>query len=259
MGALNAGREVSQVIHFKAYDLLTATNRMTNGQGYQALRDALERLSGTRISTNITTGGAEIFETFGLIERAKIVRETREGRMQEVEIKLSDWVFNAIKHNEVLTLHRDYFRLRRPLERRIYEIARKHCGYKKEWKITLELLKDKCGSTSTLREFRRLVKNIVRQDQNHGHMPDYAVVFDEENDMVLFTNKDTMKQDKPPALPLSVTLDPDVYHEARMAAPGWDVYELEQQWRGWITEPPRNPNAAFLGFCRKVFEKRGRP
>lgn len=90
-------------------------------------------------------------------------------------------------------------------------------------------------------------------------MPDYAVVFDEENDMVLFTNKDTMKQDKPPALPLSVTLDPDVYHEARMAAPGWDVYELEQQWRGWITEPPRNPNAAFLGFCRKVFEKRGRP
>lgn len=45
--------------------------------------------------------------------------------MQEVEIKLSDWVFNAIEHQEVLTLHRNYFRLRKPLERRMYELARR--------------------------------------------------------------------------------------------------------------------------------------
>ena len=32
--------------------------------------------------------------------------------MQEVEVKLSDWVFNAIRAQEVLTLRRDYFRLR---------------------------------------------------------------------------------------------------------------------------------------------------
>ncbi|MCA9184408.1 MAG: replication initiator protein A [Pirellulaceae bacterium] len=32
----------------------------------------------------------------------------------------------------MLTLHRDYFRLRKPLERRVYEIARKHCGPKAE-------------------------------------------------------------------------------------------------------------------------------
>ena len=107
MAAINAGREISSVIHFKAYDLLKATNRMTNGQGYEALKAAMERLSGTRISTNITTGGQEIFETFGLIERARVVRETRDGRMQEIEVKLSDWVFNAIQHHEVLTLHRE--------------------------------------------------------------------------------------------------------------------------------------------------------
>jgi len=27
--------------------------------------------------------------------------------VQEVEIKLSDWVFNAIEHQEVLTLYRE--------------------------------------------------------------------------------------------------------------------------------------------------------
>ena len=98
---MNEGREPQQVIRFQAADLLKATNRMTTGRGYSLLKAAMERLAGTRISTNITTGGKEIFETFGLIERAKIVRETRDGRMQEVEVKLSDWVFNAIRAPDV--------------------------------------------------------------------------------------------------------------------------------------------------------------
>ena len=34
----------------------------------------------------------------------------------------------AIESNEVVTISNDYFRLRRPLERRLYEIGRKHCG-----------------------------------------------------------------------------------------------------------------------------------
>lgn len=137
IAAINSGREISQTIRFRAFDLLVATNRMTTGRGYDLLKSAFERLRGTTISTNITTGGQEIFKVFGLIEQAEIVRETRDGRMQEVEIKLSDWVFNAIRNKEVLTLHRDYFRLRKPLERRIYEIARKHCGKQEEWRISL--------------------------------------------------------------------------------------------------------------------------
>ena len=119
IAALNDGQPVSQTVRFKAHDLLKATNRMTNGQAYEALKASFERLAGTRISTNIVSGGLESFETFGIIEQARIVRETREGRMQEVEVKLSDWVFSAIESREVLTLHRDYFRLRRPIERRL--------------------------------------------------------------------------------------------------------------------------------------------
>jgi len=123
ISALNEGRAVDRVVRLKAYDLLKATNRMTNGQAYEGLKAALERLRGTTISTNIKTGGTETLDVFGLIERARVVRETREGRMQEVEIVLSDWVFNAIEAREVLTLHRDYFRLRKPLERRMVHRA----------------------------------------------------------------------------------------------------------------------------------------
>lgn len=262
MAALNDGKEVSQVVRFKAHDLLLATNRITNGQGYDGLKAALERLRGTTITTNILTGGIEQTKIFGLIEEANIVRATRDGRMQEVEVKLSDWVFNAIRHNEVLTLHRDYFRLRKPLERRIYELARKHCGQQKEWKISLDLLHKKCGSASTPKEFKRLVQHIVSQDEAHGHMPDYAVTL--ANEFVMFRNRGALEKQKIATQTYQhVRLSPDAYHDARTVAPGWDVYVLEQEWREWMVDydidPPRNPDKAFIGFCRKVYEKRGAP
>lgn len=193
IAAINGGEDVSQVVRFKAHDMLVATNRNTAGAGYQQLKAALERLAGTRISTNIVTGGKEIFRTFGLIESAEIVRETRDGRMQEVEVKLSDWVFSAIRSREVLTLSRDYFRLRKPLERRIYELARKHCGTKREWRIGIELLQKKCGSSSTIREFRRLVGAIADEDVRSSHMPDYAIHYDSEQGQVVFRSRRTVQ------------------------------------------------------------------
>ena len=257
MAALNESNKVSQTVRFKAHDLLIATNRGTDGRGYSQLKSALSRLQGTQIETNILTGGTEQWDVFSLIDQAKIVRESREGRMLDLEVKLSDWVFNAIEAHEVLTLHRDYFRLRKPLERRIYEIARKHAGRKNEWSIGLDRLKIKCGSNSSDREFRRLVQAIAEQDQQHSHMPDYALIF--EDDMLTFTNRNKM----PPSLAsvpdgvAGIQLDPETYHDARTVAEGWDVYYLEREWKDWITERPRKPDEAFIAFCRKWVEKRG--
>lgn len=256
---MNDGREPQQIVKFQASDLLRATNRMLSGRGYDLLKAAMERLAGTRISTNITTGGKEVFETFGLIERARIVRETREGRMQEVEVKLSDWVFNAIKAQEVLTLSRDYFRLRKPLERRIYELARKHCGRQREWRISLETLQKKCGSGSSPREFRRLVMAISDEDKKHGHMPDYEIRFDVETNVLRVRSRGTIAPEATDVRSTIPALDADVYEMAREAAPGWDVRFIESEWRAWATDTPRNPEMAFLGFCRKWYEKRGRP
>src|SRR3546814_7165806 len=49
MAALNSGQPVNQVVRFKAYDLLVATNRGTDGRGYEQLRSAFKRLQGTQI------------------------------------------------------------------------------------------------------------------------------------------------------------------------------------------------------------------
>jgi hypothetical protein len=55
----------------------------------------------------------------------------------------------------------------------------------------------------------------------------------------------------------------EAHDRARAAAPGWDVHYLEQAWRSWMAEggldAPRDPEKAFIGFCSKWFEKRGRP
>ena len=251
VAALNRGEKVSRTVRLKGYDLLKATNRVTDGRGYEGLRSALTRLQGTQIETNILTGGIEQMDIFSVIDKARIVRETREGRMQEIEIQLSDWVFNAIESKEVLTLHRNYFRLRKPLERRMYELARKHCGHQAEWRVYLESLQSKCGSSSTSREFKRLVLNVIKQNEEHDHMPDYDVIF-EEPDMVIFYNRGTMAPRTQESW--AASLDADAYEEARRVAPGWDVYALEEQWREWMRDKedvPRNPRGAFIAFCKK--------
>ena len=63
--------------------------------------------------------------------------------MVAVEVTLNEWLYNAIVAREVLTRNRDYFRLDGGLERRLYELARKHCGNQAKWLIGLELLHKK--------------------------------------------------------------------------------------------------------------------
>lgn len=266
VAAKNGKRAIAKTIRFVAHDLLRFTNRETSGEGYKGLRQALERLRGTTISTNVKTGGEETFEVFGLIDKARVVSETREGRMREVEVTLSDWTFRSIEAFQVLTYNNEYFRLRRPLERRLYDIARKMCGGKRSFRIGLEKLKERVGSRSTTREFRRLVKEVVAMDMVHGHLPDYSVRLSDD-DMVEFVNRreppETVKIVEVPVELASIRLKPETYEEVRNVAPGWDKYYLEEQWRSWMIDggldAPRNPDKAFLGFCKKHFEREGHP
>ena len=250
MAAVNDGRPITRRLRLRAHDLLIATNRDTSGRGYLQLREALERLQGTQIATNIITGGKETFDVFGLIDRARIVRLTREGRMQEVEIDLSEWVFQAVEAQEVLTLDRRYFQLAKPLERRLYEMARKHVGQQAGFKIGLDKLRVKCGAQSTLKEFRRLLQSIVDDDQIHDHMPGYRFAID--GDMVQFQTKTNART--PPLPGLFIHLREDTHALARQYAAGWDIHGLENEWRAWLEKKgitPSRPDAHFLAFCRR--------
>ncbi|WP_312283898.1 replication initiator protein A [Candidatus Igneacidithiobacillus taiwanensis] len=191
VAGLDRGREdaKNRTVRFTVYDFLVTTNRQTSGEGYRLLQDAFERLRGTSITTDIRTGGKRIKQGFGIIDEWRIIQKSQtDERMVAVEVTLSRWLFHAIQAYEVLTIHPDYFRLRKPLARRLYELARKHCGHQAQWKIGLELLQAKSGSKSTLREFRRAVRAIEADNS----LPEYRLILNDD-DTVTFHTKDAQR------------------------------------------------------------------
>ena len=251
MDAIKKGEKVTQRVQINSHALLTFTNRGTSGRDYQALTEAIDRLAGTRISTNIKTGDEEQYETFGLIDAASIRRKNGlDGRLLWCEVKLSDWVFNAIRSQDVLTLHPSYFRLRKPLERRVYELARKHCGHQSQWKISLETLLKKTGSQSPMKRFKQMMKDI----EKHNHLPDYSIMIDESG-LVTFYSKNLKAS--PATSKKTLYLRPETIEKAkRMLRPfNLDVYALESQWiEYWKNsgEPElKSPDGAFINFCKK--------
>ena len=246
MAAVNAGRPTAPVLHLKAHDLLLATNRETSGDGYRRLREALERLSGARIVTNLATGGVESTRGFGLIDAWEILRKARGGRMILVTVTLSDWIYRSVLSKSVLTLSRDYFQLRKPLERRVYEIARKHCGRQTEWKIGLETLLKKSGSTSPRRVFRKMIRDMAEEDG----LPDYSLRAGRGRPRGGARARPRRRGGggRPAARGRRS------HARARRAAPGYDPYWLEAEWlRFWRDSGRpelRDPEAAFLAFAR---------
>lgn len=186
----NRGRDdaLSRKVRFTVYDYLVATNRGTGGDHYKRLEGGLDRLKGTTIKTDIRTGGVRLKQAFGLIDEWRIVeRSPTDERMVACEVTMSEWLHHAVQAKEVLTISRDYFRLRGGLERRLYEIARKHCGYQARWTVGLDLLHKKSGSQATLKEFRRAVKGIADTDV----LPEYRLRYEDDSNRALFTSKNT--------------------------------------------------------------------
>jgi len=249
MAALNAGRQVSRTLTLTAHDLLLATGRETSGDAYRRLRDAFERLAGTRITTNIATGPkddpTETTTGFGLIESWQIIRKTRGGRMISVSVTLSEWLYRAVLARSVLTLSRAYFSLRKPLERRLYELARKHCGHQPQWRVGVATLAKKSGSQSPLRVFRAMLREIIARDP----LPEYHLTELDGDRIELHPRTATTLPERTPLISQAAQ------EAARDLMPGADIYALEAEWRGvWVARGRvrlKSPDKAFLGWLKQ--------
>ena len=191
MSAKNNGSDIAKTIRFTTYDYIVSTNKALGGVQYRQLQEGLERLNGTLIQTNIKTNGKEITKEFGLIESWEIIKQ--DGKSTSIEVTLSDWFYNSILGNAVLTIDKDYFRLRKPTERRLYELARKHCGNQVAWKIKLDNLKEKLGANSQMKLLRFNIKKISETN----HLPEYNISLGAD-DVVVFSRKEPFKENKAP-------------------------------------------------------------
>ena len=171
---INAGEVPEQTFTFTAHDYLRVTGRNRSKRDYERLASAIERLQGTQIKTNIEAGGEGITGFFSWIEKAQInYTKDQSGRrvMKSITLRVCDFIHRAIlKDKSFLTYHPDYFSLA-PLERRIYEIARKHCGRQEFFKISLERLHQKVGSENALRGFKAQLEDAIKRDV----IPEYHI------------------------------------------------------------------------------------
>lgn len=169
VAATNRGNKPSRRVRFRLYDYFRATNKDTGGDSYMRVEETLTRLRGTTVKTNVTTGGRRQREGFGIIDSWRVVEKSpTDSRMIAVEVTLSEWLYNAVEAREVLTINRDYFRLRKPLERRLYEIARKHVGDQGIWEISEKQLHAKDTKTLSKGLARRALRRLQTVDKPDG-------------------------------------------------------------------------------------------
>ena len=181
-----------------------------------------------------------------MVDSGGFVQVGPQRRLKYCEITLSDWMLDQIEANACMTISNDYFRIRRPLERRIYEIARKHCGQQSRWQIGLEKLQQKTGSNAPLKRFRLNVRQIIEEDST----PDYTIELTAA-DQVIFKPRRGRKK-----ITATISIPSWAEDQARQLAraKGWDYYALEREFKDWAggkPEPQKGYGAAFVGFCKK--------
>lgn len=141
--------------------------------------------------------------------------------------------------------------------------------------LQLQFGADYAQDAQGLRNFKK--KFLLRLKKVHG-VYDAAKVFDVENGLLLKPSPPHVAKMPVPMLPGSrrrpaaneevaekfaallasddvpIRLRTETFEKAREAAPRLDIYYLENEWREWIAkkgERPKDPDKAFIGFCRQ--------
>ena len=178
---LEAGDRVEQDFVFTAHDLFSATGSNHSARSYGRLSEALERLQGTQIKTNIEAGGEGEEGFFSWLSEAKLhYSKTKSGerRLKAVKVRLCDWLYRAILlDRHVLDYAAAYFQLG-PIERRIYEVARSTCEEGNVLDIDLATFRLQIGYQNPLSNFKAALKQIVATDG----IPDYHLELVEETE-----------------------------------------------------------------------------
>lgn len=271
---IERGFDPNPKLRFTAYDFLKLTGRSTSARGYELFLDALDRLQSTAVKTSITSGYEDIEErrAFSWIDKYRVVtRKTAAGKrvMSSVEVTINEWLWRALVENRrVLTISREYFALEMGLERRLYELARKHCGRQRQWRIGLPRLAQKCGSARGLKQLKAEIAKIIARDR----IPEYRLAMETggpgaglaglivrvtpRTDVACFPDPTEEPVGSPPTL--SLMLDARTLERARRDFPGYDIDALVRAWQRLSLEAGgglREPDRAFLAFCRAHVRK----
>ena len=175
-------KDLSRNLRFTARDFLDFSKRGNGGAQYDGLVQALDRLAGSKIKTNIRPP-AEIKESGGSFNLIRYEAERdSDGRIDAVNIELPERLYHfATDWTHVCAMHPDYFSLT-PLRRLIYHFAKMHCGEWQPWGVSLDELHRLTGCSSPLRKFRDSVRGLLTDNA----IPEYRIELDAQETKVTF-------------------------------------------------------------------------
>lgn len=187
------------------HDILQFCGRGDGGDQFKKILEALERLKTTYIKIETTSfskkrptldfndKGEIITKGFSYINDFTITAKSKKGTVTEVEIEIPDWIYQGIVKTgkeetpSILTLDKDYFKIKKSLEKALYRFARQRAG-KTDAKIPLLNLHKQSGMKTPIRMFKSMIKTILAE--NEGKILNYDVIIKEgrANTVIEFTN-----------------------------------------------------------------------
>jgi hypothetical protein len=173
------------------FDFFKALGKPCGGEAYIRLKEGLERLARTYIHrlTKKEDGTWAREQGFSLISSWDAIIDADDSARSNIKVVISEQLAESIKTRNVLRLHAEYFRLRKGLAKALYLVARAKCGKQPEWPIGLENLRQRVGSRDILRNFRKEIKEIIKENS----IPAYELQLSGD-DIVTFLPKVAQKR-----------------------------------------------------------------
>jgi plasmid replication initiation protein len=277
--------DIPRELKFQPHDLLKAIGRSTGGKDYAQLRDSLERLKTTVVTTNIRSKRGQKTTMFSWIDQWDDLIDAQSKESRGVTLTVSDWFYRGVTEDGgVLAIDFAYFSITGGRERWLYRVARKHAGGNGAdgFAISMPTLFEKSGAEGTYRRFKFEILRIIERNDLPGFS--LSVRSETEGEPLVHMvkreyagegahqewkpapryaprprqapqNETPRTHDLPLLSPLIRTLSERTIAQIRSEFPGWDVYALQDAFNEWVdadpNRTPKNYEAAFYGWVRQ--------
>ena len=273
----NSTEPLEPYITVTGYELAKQLQRSQGGRSYEKIKVSLDRLQHTSFHSQTVHNGTPIEGgVFHLIDNYDYVEKlNREGKVIEgqtqLRIKLSDFIMDAINNDtpQIITYPRQYLRLKKPFDKRLYEIANKAVGQnsRRDKEITFKL--------ATLHERIYPKKHLLKKfryaiSQRTASGPfvilNYVMQFDPATDKVTFGHAHAIHEKPTPRPKFDAKKIPPLttktMDHAQRILNGKDLGAIQKAWLADLThkkEMPEDAQTAFLEYCREVMEELCKP
>jgi plasmid replication initiation protein len=280
--------DIPRELKFQPHDLLKAIGRSTGGTDYVKLRDALERLKATVVTTNIRVKRSHKSTMFSWIDGWEDLIDAQTKESRGLTLTVSDWFYRGVMEDGgLLSIDPAYFSITGGRERWLYRVARKHAGGNGSdgFAISMPTLFEKSGAEGTYRRFKFEILRIAKdndlpgfflsiRESSGGEPLIHMVRREHAGEGAAQRFQPHAKREPRPAQPQTKPalardlplLNRVIRHlsdrtimSIRCDFPGWDIYALKAEFDDWLDDDPsRDPQdyeAAFYGFVRRHHER----